>query len=453
MKILRDENGQTFVLTALCMSVLLGFMGLALDVAVAYHSKRNLQTAADDAAIAAALNYQYVVGGDPTAAAKTAAAKNGVANSYVSVNPNPTTGYHQGLGFFEVVIAQPQASFFAKVLGFPSFTVAARAVAGVTPASSCMYVTNPSDADTFKIKGNATVTANNCGIQVDSTSGSAFCDGGSASIAASYVRLVGGQDTGGGCNKAPGSTVFSGYANVSDPYSSIVFPPLSQCTSANTITVNNTSVTMSTPNLTTAVSSFTASNGTTYKLTCFNDTHGGGQAVTLDGSGTAMTLGTKDTAGMGQGQVFLFENGVTMNGSVTVNGTLDNYQGSFSNQNGQLTITAPADKTTTYNGLAIVQPTTNTTGSCQDSSLNNYINNFSPKPPCLQAQFGSSGEDLKGYIYAPSSVTYLQDQGGGVTAAGVVSYDMYINSKLTIKNSYNAANPSTTPLSKVTLVE
>jgi Flp pilus assembly protein TadG len=451
MRILRDEDGQTLVMTALCATVLIGFMGLAVDVGVAYHAKRNLQTAADDAAIAAALNYQYVASGDPTAAAKAAAAKNGVDGSYVTVLASPTVGYHQGLGFFDVRVVQPQVAFLATVLNMPQIRVGARAVAGVTPGSSCMYVLNTKDADSFKVKGNATVTTTGCGIQVNSLSSSAFCDQGSATIAASYVRLAGGQDTGGGCNKAPGATVFSGYPTQSDPFGSKTFPKLTDCSSTNgdLITVSgSTAITSSTSGLSTTYKSFTAGDGTTYKLTCFNNTSSGGSPVVLDGSTTPLVLGT-----VGQGQIFLFENGVTIKGSVTVNGTIDNYQGTFDNQNGQLKITAPASKTLTYNSLALVQPDTNTTGSCQDGSLNSYQGSFSPKPTCLQAQFGSTGEDLDGYIYAPKSVTYLQDQGGGVTAGGVISLDVYINSQLTLKNSYNSMHPSTTPLSKVALVE
>jgi hypothetical protein len=451
MRILREEDGQTFVMTALCASVLIGFTGLALDVGIAYHAKRNLQTAADDAAVAAALNYQYVINGDPTAAAKAAALKNGVGATYVTVNSSPTSGYHQGLGFFEVKVIQPQKSFLAKIVGRSTFRVGARAVAGVTPASACMYVLNTKDADTFKIKGNATVTANNCGIQVNSTNTSSFCDGGSATIASPYVRLAGGQDTGGGCNKAPGSTVLSGYATQSDPFVKKTWPSLSDCTSGNgdLITVSGTTaITNATSGLNTTYKSFTAGDGTTYKLTCFNNTSSGGSPVVLDGSTTKLILGTA-----GLGQIFLFENGVTIKGSVEVNGTIDNYQGTFNNQNGQLKITAPADKSLTYNGLALVQPTTNTTGQCQDGSLNNYQNNFTPKPPCLQAQFGSTGEDLVGYIYAPTSVTYLQDQGGGVSAGGLVSLDVYVNSQLTLTDSYNKVHAATTPLSKVTLVE
>jgi len=451
MRILRDEDGQTLVMTALCATVLVGFMGLAVDVGVAYHAKRNLQTAADDAAIAAALNYQYVVSGNPTAAAKAAALKNGVDGSYVTVLSSTTTGYHQGLGFFEVRVVQPQIAFLAAVLGTPTLRVGARAVAGVTPASACMYVLNPTAADSFKVKGNATVTANNCGIQVNSTSGSAFCDQGSATIKSPYVRLAGGQDTGGGCNKAPGSTVLSGYATQTDPFVNKTWPSLSDCSSGNSdlITVSgSTAITDSTTGLNTTYKSFTAGDGTTYKLTCFNNTSSGGSPVVLDGSTTPLILGTA-----GQGQIFLFENGVTIKGSVTVNGTIDNFQGSFDNQNGQLTIKAPANKSLTYNGLALVQPITNTTGSCQDGSLNSYQSSFSPKPPCLQAQFGSTGEDLDGYIYAPTSVTYLQDQGGGVSAGGLISLDVYVNSKLTLTDSYNSVHAATTPLSKVTLVE
>ena len=438
MRILREEDGQTLVMTALCATVLIGFMGLAVDVGVAYRAKRNLQTAADDAAIAAALNYQYVVNGDPTAAAKAAALKNGVAGTYVTVNGSPTSGYHQGLGFYEVKIAQPQTAFLASILGRGRGQIrgGARAVAGVTPASACMYVLNTKDADTFKVKGNATVTANNCGIQVNSTSASSFCDQGSATIAAPYVRLVGGQDTSGGCNKAPGATVLSGYATQSDPFVNKTWPKLTDCTSGTNV------VTAATVTSTTAIPSKTISmsDGTSYKLTCFSTSN-----VTLSGP---LTLGTS-----GGKQVFLFENGVKITGTVAVNGTMDNYLGSFDNQNGQLKITATADKTATYNGLALVQPSTNTTAQCQDSSLNNYINSFSPKPPCLQAQFGSTNEDLDGYIYAPTSVTYLQDQGGGVTAGGLISLDVYINSKLTLTNSYNKVHAATTPLSKVALVE
>ena len=52
MKSIRDEGGQTLVFVALGVTVLVAFMGLAIDVVLLSRSRRNLQIAADAAAIA-----------------------------------------------------------------------------------------------------------------------------------------------------------------------------------------------------------------------------------------------------------------------------------------------------------------------------------------------------------------------------------------------------------------
>jgi len=71
----------------------------------------------------------------------------------------------------------------------------------------------------------------------------------------------------------------------------------------------------------------------------------------------------------------------------------------------------------------------------------------------LQVQFGSGNETLDGMIYAPGAEVYLQDNGGGVTATGVIADTMYIKSSSLTIPSYSAAHPTTTPLRAVTLVE
>jgi hypothetical protein len=87
----------------------------------------------------------------------------------------------------------------------------------------------------------------------------------------------------------------------------------------------------------------------------------------------------------------------------------------------------------TYNAVAILQPASNTA--------------------TLQVQFGSNNETLDGYIYAPGAEVFLQDNGGGVTASGVVANTMFVKSSSLTIPSYNAANPTTTPLRVVSLVE
>ena len=59
MKVIRDERGQVLVTTMCCMGILLGALGLAVDVGVLFHARRNMQTAADAAAMAGATELYY----------------------------------------------------------------------------------------------------------------------------------------------------------------------------------------------------------------------------------------------------------------------------------------------------------------------------------------------------------------------------------------------------------
>jgi Flp pilus assembly protein TadG len=54
MKRMRDESGQALIMVALCLTCIMGFVGFATDVGVLLHAKRNLQIAADAAALAGA---------------------------------------------------------------------------------------------------------------------------------------------------------------------------------------------------------------------------------------------------------------------------------------------------------------------------------------------------------------------------------------------------------------
>ena len=53
-KTLRNEHGQALIITLISFTVLLGFVGLAVDVGYMFYTKRQLQVAADAAALAGA---------------------------------------------------------------------------------------------------------------------------------------------------------------------------------------------------------------------------------------------------------------------------------------------------------------------------------------------------------------------------------------------------------------
>lgn len=212
----------------------------------------------------------------------------------------------------------------------------------------------------------------------------------------------------------PQTPVVTGAAPVGDPFNNLTGPTPTngECTSTSTVTTISASLT---------------GPGTGNSI-CYT------KAVTISGGGSGITLG----AG-----TYVFEAGVTLSGTITVNsGTIDIEQGTFSQGNANLNITAPTSGT--YNGIAIMQPSTNTTAStCKGGA----------GTPCLQIQFGSGTENLTGIIYAPTSEVYMQDEGGGVQAGGVVADQIYVNSDLILTDSYNDSNASTTPLRKVALVE
>lgn len=291
-----------------------------------------------------------------------------------------------------------------------------------------MYVLDPSDADTLYIKGKGQISAPGCGIQVNSNSSDATCNQGAAQITSPYLHIVGKQDVGGKCKSTPNTQVVTGVAPGGDPFNDLTGPiPSSACTGSNTVTAPSV-------NATTPIPSSTVTNGsTTAAVTCFLAPKGA--QTTLDGSSNALNLGSGN-------QIFVFENGVQLSGTINVSGTLDIYQGTFSQGNATLSITAPADSTDTYNGIALMQPASDTTAATCDTSA-----------PCLQVQFGSGSENLTGIIYAPTSEIYMQDEGGGVQTAAVIAYQIYVNSQLTLNENYNTQNPSTSPLNKVELVE
>ena len=143
MRSIRDqlagERGQVLVMTVLFVTVFLGLVALVVDVGYFYAQRRQVQNAADEAALAAAWELSYAdSSADATAAALEYAAANGYTadgtNSSVTVNIPPTTGDHtDDASFVEVIIEEyDMPTFFLDLLTSESPVVRARGVAGLT---------------------------------------------------------------------------------------------------------------------------------------------------------------------------------------------------------------------------------------------------------------------------------------------------------------------------------
>jgi hypothetical protein len=198
MKRMRDESGQVAIMAALSLTCILGFVGFATDVGVLLHAKRNLQIAADAAALAGA-NEINIDSTQIVAAAKAASAQNGFTDGVnrVTVTPSngPADGPHAGdAGYVEAIVTQTQPTFFMRLFNFSSMPVSARAVAfnGANNGSGCLHALNKNATDTIALAGSFTLDAPGCQV-IDNSSAACALDftGAAGRLTAGSVSVAG----------------------------------------------------------------------------------------------------------------------------------------------------------------------------------------------------------------------------------------------------------------------
>lgn len=135
-KFSRDEGGQTVILVAVGIVVLLGFLALVTDVGQFYLTRNRLQAAADSAALAAA---QDLAEGKSEAMARETA--DDYADRNLAIEHETTISFLSGspgeeTSDIRVQIQATQRTFFGGVFGRSSAVIHASAVAGFAPVSS-----------------------------------------------------------------------------------------------------------------------------------------------------------------------------------------------------------------------------------------------------------------------------------------------------------------------------
>lgn len=214
---LRDDSGQVLVIAALCMVVLIGFLGMAIDIGFIRHEQHRLQTAADATALAASLEVR-VCGGTPNCAAmQTAAQKameeNGYSGAIVITNcATPGTGLtvmvnnptclissdpnKARYNYVETQVSEKAPLYFSRIFGFTGFNLKAHAQAARGLGGPCLYALNPSASGALNVAVGVAFKSN-CGVVVESSSSnSVFCLVG-LGVTAPYVQV---SPTGGGAS-------------------------------------------------------------------------------------------------------------------------------------------------------------------------------------------------------------------------------------------------------------
>ena len=198
----RDESGQTLILFVLALGVLLGMAAMTIDVGLAYVARRDMQNAADAAALAGA---DAILEGQSSVLAANAARDLALQNGYdnaaadvtVTINVPPTSGPHSGdSDFIEVFIAHPIDTILASAVGKTTpFDVSARAVAGIdrTPKPYSIITLSQTACQSMQFNGQVHLTIIDAGTLTNSecTVG-AFSTNGTINVATAANHVVGG---------------------------------------------------------------------------------------------------------------------------------------------------------------------------------------------------------------------------------------------------------------------
>ncbi len=200
----KEQSGVVAIVFALLLPVLIGMLGVIIDLGYAYQYRRIMQTAADGAAMGGAYHI-FRNDSNQSDNVETAALYDADMNGFDgsngetrTVNVPPAGGFYSGQdGYVEVIISQQLPTYFMPVLGISDMTISARAVAGVTGAVGCVWVLNGDLEGALEITSGSSLTAKKCFVKVSSCHSKALLVLSGSSIAADDIDVCGGTDCSG----------------------------------------------------------------------------------------------------------------------------------------------------------------------------------------------------------------------------------------------------------------
>lgn len=228
-RFLRDTSGSYLIIGALMMPVLVGAVGLGTDYGLWVHTGQTAQSATDSAAVSAATDGNA---SNLTAQAFAVTAsygfRNGANGAKVTVNQPPKAGSYTAVAnAVEVVVEQTRAPLFAGVFLKDPVKISARSVAIPTAGTGCVIALNASASGSITVQGGSAINLKNCNLYDNSTSPTALTIGGSGSVSALSVGVVGGIS--GSAAITASSGIRTGVSPTRDPYADVSFPPFFGC--------------------------------------------------------------------------------------------------------------------------------------------------------------------------------------------------------------------------------
>lgn len=400
MKLHRDESGQAIILAALAIPCLVAMIGLGVDAGKLFNDRRTIQTAADAAALAGAMNLNN---GTYAAAAKAASAANGYTdgadNTTVVINNGPTwalSNYKGQANYIEATVTKTESTIFMAVFGFSSVNVTARAVAtNQAPGNGCVYTLGQTGTD-LTVQGNLGINAPDCDFNIDSSSTNAVVETGKGgSVITSAVGVVGPISDAKNTYADFTPTPVGNVVPYSDPLATMQYPYTCtlttgcSCPSASSICATNPDTSMPA----TCATTLQGQIKTTLTLSpgCYD--LGGGASLSAQANVT-----------MSPGVYFLRNGALNLQAGATLNGT-------------SITMVMTGNSTITMGG----SPNMNISAPDTSGTFPGILYYQVPSDTSPLTIIGSGTETIEGVFYAPTADITYQGSGGGTIYTDFVS--------------------------------
>jgi Flp pilus assembly protein TadG len=370
-----DKRGNALIIFGASLPMIMGAVGLASDTIQWALWKRELQRAADSAAIAGV--YAKVQSASYDDAVTTDLARNNdVAGITInkSVTSAPSTGsYTSDSNAVRVSLqAQQRLSFSSLFMSSPP-TITATATATIVPTGDYCVISLESTATTgISVGGTANVDLG-CGMITNSTSLDAAVAFGSSDVDASPIAAVGGIDA--SDNWGDDVQLLPFTLAQADPFANISPPTPSGCSKFSDYDVGNNNKPGGVVDLTsqTGVVCLKENGGTPASLEIKGDVRLGAATYVLDATSLKMT----------NNSARLSCNGCTIILTSSTAATDSSSIGQVDLQGGEVDLTAPSSGT--YKGISIYQDRR----ASNSSSSKNIIN-------------GNSNSSFQGAFYFPN---------------------------------------------------
>jgi Flp pilus assembly protein TadG len=241
-RFLADRRGGVAPVFAIALVPLLGIVGASVDYGRANSVRTAMQAALDATALMVAKDWQKLQPDQVAPRATQLFNANFTQSEVTGLQVNAAVANSSTGTTVTTSASGALPTRFMQLMGFNSLSVTARTtVVNSTDGLGCVLSLNPLASGAATAQGSTTVKLNGCSLYDNSANATALTVGGSATVTADFVGVVGGIGSSTGITATNG--IRTGISPVVDPYADVSFPVYTACdqhnfTAKNTVTIN-----------------------------------------------------------------------------------------------------------------------------------------------------------------------------------------------------------------------